>query len=62
MYIAVKVIMDRAYTPKEFRNAFFHKDVSLKLLLEFELKFLELIDYDINVSEKEFEELLGELK
>jgi hypothetical protein len=61
IYIAVKMSMDRAYKPKDFRNAFFHKSVSTKLLLEFELRFLELIDYNLIVSQTEFEEILKEL-
>jgi hypothetical protein len=61
IYIAIKVIRDDPYKPKSFRNAFLSKHISTKLLLEYELKFLELIDYNINVLESEFNELLEEL-
>ncbi len=58
IYISTKYLMDKPYTQKDFTKCFFNKGVSLKLILEFELKFLEILNYELYISSEEFEKFI----
>lgn len=62
IYLASKYVLDYSYKPNDFIRTFLNSHFSAKLLLEFELKFLETIEYKLYISKEEFNNFISTLE